>query len=94
MNGAMWTGGTFIGVVHYPVTMRAKPDVTIAAVGDLTIFANGGSESANTFVEQNASLVATEISISLSAGHTGGESAWARLASGGSSSKIVFDAEL
>lgn len=94
MNGAMWTSSVFIGVVHYPVTMRAKPDVTIAALGDMTIFANGGSAGIVAFQEQNAGLTATEISMSLSSSHTGGESAWARLASGGSGSKIVFSAEL
>jgi hypothetical protein len=94
MNGAMWTNSVFIGVVHYPVTMRAKPDVTIAALGDLTIFANSGTDTIVSFQEQNAGLTATEISMDLSSGHTGGESAWARLASGGSGSRIVFNAEL
>jgi hypothetical protein len=94
MNGAMWTSAVFIGVVHYPVTMRAKPDVTIADLGDLTIFSNGSTDTIDAFVVQNQGLTATEISISLDAGLTGGNSAWARLASGGSSSKIVFNAEL
>ena len=94
MNGAMWTSAVFIGVVHYPVTMRAKPDVTIADLGDLTIFSNGSTDTIDAFVVQNQGLTATEISISLDAGLTGGNSAWARLASGGSNSKIVFNAEL
>ena len=93
--GQAWTNSVFIGVCHFPTTMLRKPDVTIAASSDVTMFVGGANQVCSTLNAQNLGHHCCEFTANTPGGFTQGHAAWLRIASGGNGlNSVLFSAEL